>query len=637
MKKNLKKDVTGLLATTIILSSFNIVLADDTKVYKEQASSNEISLVSEDSVTSDSAIVDIAEEKLAVAVKFVPYQNVFAVDDTLDYSLLEIVEGKLPEGMQIVANNDNYEIYGVPKENGEFNVIIKIPFKNGLGYKQVKMTLCTLENTEENIQNQSEGNLKIIQYIEKELIDTLKKPIDNQTLEIDYDYGKNKDKFAGVWIDGKQLTEEKEYTIDTESDKTTKIVIKNTTIGRLGMGTHTVAVLYKNIDNQIVKAVQNYSYEFKSDHIEGGATTTTNGSQTNNGNNNSGGNHTIGGGSIGGGTSSGSTSSGGTSSRRTTSSSSVKKVSANAVDNTIYKISYESNGGSKVVSQDIKKGKKIIFFATPAKEGYKFIGWYTDKELTKEYNKNQVVNSSFTLYAKYEPINCKIWFDTNGGSVINSVSIKGDSKLDLANIAKATKDGYTFAGWYTDKNLSKFFDENTNITSNLVLYAKWKENVKSEQSKTVGGFKDVDSSNLYYDDINWAYDNKIMVGYNNEIFAPNDLVLASNFVTALAKMSGDDFLEAATYGKISGVSENVWYTNYVKWAKINGIIDDEFIPNEKISRENMVDMLLNFLNYKNNGIDFSDVNTIFDGTKKDYVTRAEFAGVLRKIAEKFNL
>lgn len=64
-------------------------------------------------------------------------------------------------------------------------------------------------------------------------------------------------------------------------------------------------------------------------------------------------------------------------------------------------IKYEPNGGKSVANAKVIYGAKASA-PTTLKEGYHFVGWYTDKGLTKLYNFNTPVTSNLTLYAKWE-------------------------------------------------------------------------------------------------------------------------------------------------------------------------------------------------------------------------------------------
>ena len=69
-------------------------------------------------------------------------------------------------------------------------------------------------------------------------------------------------------------------------------------------------------------------------------------------------------------------------------------------------------------------------------------------------------------------------FETNGGSEIDPVEVNFGEKL--AKPADPTKDGYIFAGWYTDEELTEAYDFDQEVTEDMYLYAKW---TKKDDSK----------------------------------------------------------------------------------------------------------------------------------------------------------
>jgi len=64
----------------------------------------------------------------------------------------------------------------------------------------------------------------------------------------------------------------------------------------------------------------------------------------------------------------------------------------------------------------------------------------------------------------------KVTFNTNGGSSINDQNIESGKTISSVS---TTKEGCTFAGWYTDSSLTKSFNVTTPITAATTLYAKW--------------------------------------------------------------------------------------------------------------------------------------------------------------------
>ena len=66
-----------------------------------------------------------------------------------------------------------------------------------------------------------------------------------------------------------------------------------------------------------------------------------------------------------------------------------------------YTVTFESNGGSAVVSQTVIKGETAVKPANPEKDSFTFAGWYADAALTVEYDFAKAVNKNIALYAKW--------------------------------------------------------------------------------------------------------------------------------------------------------------------------------------------------------------------------------------------
>ena len=83
----------------------------------------------------------------------------------------------------------------------------------------------------------------------------------------------------------------------------------------------------------------------------------------------------------------------------------------------------------------------------------------------------------------------RVKFDTQGGSSINDQTPASGSAV--AKPADPTREGYTFAGWYTDAACTKAYDFATAVTADMTLYAKWiKNEASSPDTDNAGGEKD---------------------------------------------------------------------------------------------------------------------------------------------------
>ena len=81
----------------------------------------------------------------------------------------------------------------------------------------------------------------------------------------------------------------------------------------------------------------------------------------------------------------------------------IKMTPVNAPELDTYTVTFETGGGAPIPpEQNIKKGGKAARPAIdPAKDGWDFMGWYTDTDLTEIYNFDTPVTGSITLYARW--------------------------------------------------------------------------------------------------------------------------------------------------------------------------------------------------------------------------------------------
>lgn len=64
-------------------------------------------------------------------------------------------------------------------------------------------------------------------------------------------------------------------------------------------------------------------------------------------------------------------------------------------------VSFETNGGQRMDAVLVKKGETVKP-EIPVREGYSFVGWFTDVELENEFNSEDPITANMTLYAKWE-------------------------------------------------------------------------------------------------------------------------------------------------------------------------------------------------------------------------------------------
>ena len=157
-----------------------------------------------------------------------------------------------------------------------------------------------------------------------------------------------------------------------------------------------------------------------------------------------------------------------------------------------YTIKFDANGGTGTTKEVVcDYGSKCTLTGNAfTRDGYEFTGWntksdgngvsYRDREVVKDLS--SVDGAIVTLYAKWKANDIDveehvITFIHNDGT--NRITVLAVDDNDTIPFIIPDRDGYTFAGWYTDVDLTKKYDFTTKVKGDITLYAKWTEDDSS--------------------------------------------------------------------------------------------------------------------------------------------------------------
>ena len=129
----------------------------------------------------------------------------------------------------------------------------------------------------------------------------------------------------------------------------------------------------------------------------------------------------------------------------------------------------------------------------PAEDGKVFYGWTKDENFTAD---SETVTHAFgnnvTLYAVF---GYEVTFDynylladgTEKGTFASFKVLEGDSLSDQVNgYGNPFRVGYTFGGWYTDKECTAAFDPEDPVAENGKVYAKWIADAGTDTDSSTG-------------------------------------------------------------------------------------------------------------------------------------------------------
>ena len=92
------------------------------------------------------------------------------------------------------------------------------------------------------------------------------------------------------------------------------------------------------------------------------------------------------------------------------------------------------------------------------------------------------INDSGTLFKLNAGM--KVSFNTGEGSKVDFQTTAANGSVTKP--ADPTREGYTFAGWYTDEACTEAYDFSAAVTADMTLYAKWTKNEASSSGTSSG-------------------------------------------------------------------------------------------------------------------------------------------------------
>lgn len=216
-------------------------------------------------------------------------------------------------------------------------------------------------------------------------------------------------------------------------------------------------------------------------------------------------------------------------------------------------------------------------------QGYSFKGWFTDDACTLSYTDGTVLSTDTILYGKWEKIATPpssggggshvtkyyiLHYESNGGTKYEDEKYKKNTVVILDKIPKRV--GYTFTGWYADKELT---DKITSVkmTSDKTVYAGWQA---------------TDVPNYLNNENHFAY----IVGYEDGLVRPNADITRAEVAAIFFRLLKDDVRDSnlTAENAFNDVAFGLWHNKSISTMAHVGILkgrtSDTFVPNAPITR-----------------------------------------------------
>lgn len=193
-------------------------------------------------------------------------------------------------------------------------------------------------------------------------------------------------------------------------------------------------------------------------------------------------------------------------------------------------IKFNGNGGSVIDKMTGKPGEKVKL-PIPEREGYTFVGWYTDVALTQPFDPDSPITGSLTLYAK--------WVEGSGGAC------DGTEKMNCFCLGFVDLDPNSWYHYGVDYVLNHglmrgteetTFEPDSSLTRAMLVTVLWRAEGEIEAANKCK-FTDVESGSYYEEAVAWAEECGIVTGYDDKAFGPHDNILREQIAAIMYRYS----------------------------------------------------------------------------------------------------
>ncbi len=235
-----------------------------------------------------------------------------------------------------------------------------------------------------------------------------------------------------------------------------------------------------------------------------------------------------------------------------------------------------------------------------AKYGYQFDGWYeNDNLISSNATYTFKANNHRSLQAKSSIRKIPRYsVKLTSNKDVNLYGANTYDENTYVSVSTSSKsDKYQFVGWFHHNQLVSLNPTYSfYIDKDYELYAKY---------ELIIPFYDLYQSDWYYQIVINAYESDLMSGTTYNTFEPETPTTRGMVATILYRMA--KYPSSNFKASFPDVKQNLWYSNAINWASslkiVNGYQNGNFGPDDNVTREQLAIMIYNY------AVKMSDVDT----------------------------
>ena len=226
---------------------------------------------------------------------------------------------------------------------------------------------------------------------------------------------------------------------------------------------------------------------------------------------------------------------------------------------------------------DVPKGEPCSKPAEPAREGYEFLGWFTDRELTQPADFTNPRTEDVSLYAGWKMILPDNPF----------VDVKSDDYFSVPVL------------WALKKEITKGTDDthfapNATCTRGQVVTFLWRAAGSPEPGSAANPFTDVKNDDYFCKAVLWAVEEGITNGMSDTTFGPSQSCTRGQVATFLYRFENSPDT-SLILNPFTDVTSDQYYYDAVLWAVMreitHGTANRVFSPDDTCTRGQIVTFL----------------------------------------------
>lgn len=242
-----------------------------------------------------------------------------------------------------------------------------------------------------------------------------------------------------------------------------------------------------------------------------------------------------------------------------------------------YTLTFNTDGGSAIDSLEAKEGTKVSLGKyVSEKTGYKFDGWYSDKELTKKITE-VTLNKDTTVYAK--------WVVSEDKPIVEKPDYKPGILTDEHYAYIVGREGGMIA---PESDI-------TRAEVATIIYRLLDEDERNKAKTKENVFTDVNEDDWFNTAVSTLASLELVKGRTTDTFAPNAFITRAELATIFARMVEVEYDGKVLFSDVSGH----WAESYINEAATaewivgyNGL----FRPDDNITRAEVMTLVNRVLN-----------------------------------------